>query len=122
MQNFKKSEFKCPCGCGLNFKDMSTEFVKKLDKARKFADTPFNITSSIRCLDHNEYVGGSKTSSHLKGLAVDLSCGSPPKRFKIIKGLILAGFNRIGVGEFFVHVDADKTKLKNVIWRYKNEI
>jgi len=119
MKHFKKSEFRCPCGCGLNFKDMSTEFVKKLDKARKFADTPFNITSSIRCPGHNEQVGGSETSSHLRGLAVDLSCGASHKRFKIIKGLILAGFNRIGVGEFFIHADNDKTKTQNVIWRYK---
>ena len=45
-----------------------------LDDARHKAGVSFVITSGVRCSSHNRAVGGKKSSSHLKGLAADISC------------------------------------------------
>jgi len=118
MKNFKESEFVCPCKykCGLGFKDMSKEAIKRLIKARKKADTPFVINSAIRCPDHNKDVGGSVTSSHLTGEAFDIFCKYSRQRFRIVRGLILAGFTRIEIKEDYIHVDISKEKAQQVLW------
>ena len=118
MKYFKKSEFTCGCGCGLAFDSMDKSFIKKLIIARDIAKTSFNITSSIRCEAHNKKVGGSQTSSHLIGKAVDIFCKNSTIRYRILSGLIVAGFCRIGVGSNFIHVDADEVKRQSVIWLY----
>jgi len=118
MKHFTKDEFKCGCGCNLNFDNMSYDLINKLVDAREMAGVPFRITSSIRCKKHNRTIGGSPTSSHLSGEAIDILCDSSITRFHILGGLIAAGFNRIGVGDFFIHADVDKEKYQEVIWLY----
>jgi len=117
MKHFDRSEFTC-CTCGLGFEEMDPDFLRKLDLAREYADVPFKINSSIRCKKHNKEAGGSKTSSHLEGLAVDIACTSSYFRYKILKGLMMAGFNRYGVGMDFLHADCDPDKAKELIWTY----
>lgn len=114
MRYFKIDEFNCECGKN----EMDKEFVEQLDKVREYALTPFVISSGWRCLKHNKEVGGSEISPHLKGLAADIVVRDSRQRYKILLGLIGTGFNRIGLGENFVHVDCDKTKPSNVIWIY----
>ena len=101
---------------------MNKAFLERLDKAREYATTPFIITSGYRCKIHNESeaVGGSETSSHLKGLAADIHVQGSRQRYKILMGLIGAGFNRIGINSKrgFIHVDYDETKSSNVVWVY----
>ena len=63
-------------------------------------------------------VGGTKTSSHLKGYAIDVSCDNSADRFRLIEVLMLVGFNRLGIAKTFIHVDNDPDKSKNVIWVY----
>ena len=113
---FKDSEFACKCGCGKS--DMDKDFVLRLDKAREFAGIPFVITSGCRCEKHNKAVKGSSTSSHLTGLAVDISAVTSSEKFAIVNALLDTGFTRIGVGNSFVHVDADTKKPQNVLWTY----
>lgn len=108
MSYFKTYEFECKCGCGLN--NISPFLVTKLDRARGFAKTKFIINSGCRCNSHNKKIKGSRTSSHLQGLAVDIKCNNGLNRINIIKGLILAGFKRIGVANTFIHVDIDESK------------
>ena len=117
MTHFDKKEFKC-CSCGLGFDDMDFSLLSKLDMAREYADVPFKITSSIRCESHNKEVGGKESSSHLEGLAVDIACPSSYLRYKILKGLMRAGFNRFGIGKDFIHADIDSDKPKELIWTY----
>ena len=92
---FKRNEFACRC-CGEN--PITDEFVRKLDIARDIAGIPFNINSGFRCKKHNEAVGGVENSSHLKGIAADILVKDENSRFKILEGLIRAGFKRIGIG------------------------
>lgn len=114
MKYFKIDEFNCPCGKN----EMDKYFLERLDIARKYARTSFVISSGYRCPAHNKKVGGSETSSHLKGQAADIVVKNSIHRYKILSGLIKAGFTRIGIGKNFIHVDSDKTKTPRVVWVY----
>lgn len=118
MKFFNDSEFKCPCGCGLSINDIQKDSLKNLEIARAFAATPFIITSSIRCEKHNTLVGGSETSSHLKGCAFDIHCESSSDRMKMVKSFLATSFTRIGIGKNFIHIDNDKDKPEGLIWLY----
>lgn len=43
-----------------------------LDPLRKYYDKPIIVTSGFRCKELNNIVGGSKTSDHMTGCAVDI--------------------------------------------------
>lgn len=90
--------------------------VLMLDKAREEAGIPFIITSGFRTEDQNRRIGGVTDSSHLKGLAVDLRCKTDQERYKIFKGLVLAGFNRIEIAKDHIHADIDKMKKQDIMW------
>ncbi len=114
LKYFKLSEFDDAPGTG---KNMKKDFLTKLDKAREIADVPFKITSGYRSKETNKRAGGVSTSSHLKGLAADISCKDSSTRQKIVSALIQAGFTRIGIADTFIHCDTDKDK-NDAIWLY----
>jgi len=116
MKYFDISEFDSPDELGSGSK-MVPHVLKRIDRARGLAKTPFVITSGYRTEAHNKEVGGSPTSSHLKGLAVDISCTNSSQREKIISALIIAGFQRVGIAKTFIHTDTDKSK-SPAIWLY----
>jgi len=99
-------------------KNMDVDFLAKLDKAREYADLPFIINSAYRSPEHNAKVGGKPGSSHIKGLAVDISAKDSRTRFLILDALFAVGFTRIGIADSFIHVDSDIDKSQNVIWTY----
>lgn len=111
---FKEKEFSCKCGC--NFNNIDSNLLTMLTNAREDAKTSFIINSACRCENHNESVGGSDTSSHIKGFAVDIRVYNSVHRFKILQSLVLVGFKRIGVYKNFIHCDNDNDKVQNVIW------
>ena len=117
LKHFKISEFDSPDlpNSGVN---MDTNFLIKLDLARQLAGTPFFINSGYRTKEHNLSVGGTSLSSHLKGLAADIRCSSSQERYKILYGLVKAGFKRIGIHRNFIHVDLDSEKPQNIIFLY----
>lgn len=117
MRYFKLEEFDSPDEPGSGF-NMSEELLSMLDIARKKFGKPIKINSGYRTIAHNKKVGGKPSSSHLKGLAADISCKTSNDRFKLINVLIETGFNRIGVAGTFIHVDIDKNKTPNVMWVY----
>lgn len=116
---FSFAEFMCKCGCGLC--NMSPEFIHRLDRARRLAGVPFHISSGFRCARHNEKVGGVSESSHVKGHAADIVVFDAPSRLKILRALLDAGFDRIGIGKAFVHVDDDPAKEPDVMWVYADK-
>lgn len=69
--NFKKAEFKCPCGkCNGYGNGIATTLVETLQELRnKYGK--LQITSGYRCSAHNKAVGGSTNSKHTKGQAAD---------------------------------------------------
>ena len=116
IKYFKPSEFECKCGCHEN--KIKDELVQMLDAARETAGVPFSVTSGYRCPKHNAAVGGVSESAHSTGFAVDVACTESMPRFAIIRGLIEAGFNRIGVAKTFIHADCDPSKPAKVMWLY----
>lgn len=111
---FKEVEFaRCNPPCELS--DMSEDFLRCLDDARQKAKVPFRLTSAYRSIDHERSKGRNGTSSHCKGVAVDISCGSSYVRGRILYGLIQAGFNRIGLYRGFIHADLDLDKI-SAVW------
>lgn len=113
---FSESEFHCN---GVNcFDKMNHDLLAKLDIAREMCGFPFKITSSWRSEEHNAKIGGVKSSAHLSGNAVDLSCKNATTRMYMIEALLTAGFNRIGVSKNFIHVDVDEELPQNVMWTY----
>jgi len=97
--------------------NMNKEFLFVLDEAREFAGIPFIINSAYRSPDHPLSIK-NPSSSHIKGLAVDIKATDSITRLKIVKALIEVGFTRIGIADTFIHVDLDFDKTQNVIWTY----
>jgi len=93
-------------------------FLEMLDNARELYSKPMRVNSGYRTKEYNTKIGGVKNSSHILGLAADISCKSSSDRFAMLNAFIQAGFKRIGVASNFIHVDIDKNKSQNVIWTY----
>mgnify|MGYP003624612689 FL=1 len=96
---------------------MDVKFLAKLDEAREYANIPFIINSAYRSTEHPLSIS-NPTSSHIKGLAVDISVKDSRQRFLVLDALIAVGFNRIGIAGTFIHTDLDLDKSQNVIWTY----
>lgn len=70
IKHFKKDEFTCKCGCGLN--NIQLGVVKIADEVREHFGSPAIVTSGTRCKKHNKEVGGVSNSRHLQGKAIDM--------------------------------------------------
>ena len=98
------TDFVCKCGCGGN--KIDPVFVDMLKAAEGFAGVPFAINSGYRCEAYNRSDRiKSKSDNHPSGQAADISCTDGPTRMKIVAGLVLAGFRRIGYNRVFIHAD-----------------
>jgi len=117
MRYFSYSEFDSPDEVGSGQK-MHPDMLEMLDEVRDKFDKPIRINSGYRTAKHNLKVGGTPNSSHLRGLAVDISCSSSVDRYHLLNCLLDVGFNRIGIAGSFIHVDIDLEKAKDVIWTY----
>ena len=98
-------------------KGMDVNFLAKLDEAREYAGIPFIINSAYRSPTHPESIK-NPTSSHIKGLAVDIRARDSSTRGSVLEALRSVGFNRIGIASTFIHVDLDVEKSQNVTWTY----
>ena len=121
FRNFSYDEFDSPLQEGRG-QLVSDELISLLDHARDLAGVPFKITSGYRVeadiyrLKKAGYKVSAK-SSHLKGLAADIACDNST-RYNILDSLMKVGFNRIGIGSTFIHVDIDPDKPPFTIWTY----
>ena len=117
---FSFSEFDSPDQPGSGAQHMSADFIHKLDSIRECAGFPFIITSGYRTPEHNERVGGVANSSHIKGLAADISAPTTAMRDAIVECAAANGIKRIGYGSTFIHLDIDPDKAQYAIWGYPN--
>lgn len=106
---FKPEEFQC-CKPSCKLEDMNEEFMQKLDDARSICSYKFVLNSAYRSPEYEKLQGRSGTSSHCKGLAVDISCLTSQCRLKMLLALLAVGFRRIGIYPTFLHVDSDISK------------
>ncbi len=114
---FKPSEFDSPDVVGSG-QDMNFNFMEKLLKARMISGVLYKISSGYRTPARNTKVGGTSGSSHMLGLACDIHFSNNHQRFKILQGLIKAGFVRLGLGHTYIHVDNDENKTQDRAWDY----
>lgn len=79
--------------------------ASRLDTFRKVVGKPFVVNSWFRSKAVNDLVGGSKTSAHMKGLAVDISCSSmtPMELYKALQDTGLS-FDQLIIYNTFVHI------------------
>lgn len=69
IKYFKKSEFRCKCGCGSD--SMNETLIRVADRVREHFGKPITVSSGRRCANHNARVGGVANSRHLSGKAMD---------------------------------------------------
>jgi len=117
MQYFNITEFDSPDQVGSG-RVMKQNVLEMLDMARGKFDKAIHINSGYRTKEHNKKIGGKKDSAHLKGYAVDIHCNNSRDRYNLVNCLLDVGFNRIGIANTFIHVDADPDKDPDVIWIY----
>lgn len=120
MKHFQDYEFECQCDyeCGLDLKDVDQRAVEMLDLARAIAGVAFILNRAVSCERHNEFVGGIPNSSHLakpKATGFDIKARDSHIRFRIVYGLIKAGFKRILIYPTFIHADDDPNKPQEIL-------
>lgn len=98
--------------------DLNPKLVDTLRLAQGMCGFQFTITSAFRSQVWERNHGRKGSSSHCKGLAVDVSTIDSHTRFKVVAAAIYAGFPRIGIGKRFVHLDIDETKAHPIIFHY----
>lgn len=99
-------------------KDMDEFFLEKLLFAQKLCGRKFRITSAFRSVAYEKSKSRSGRSAHCLGKAVDISTTDSKTRYIVVAALLHAGFNRIGIGKNFVHVDDDLKRVHPVIFHY----
>lgn len=113
---FSNDEFlRCTPPCTME--DLSDELLDRLDVVRSLCGFPLIVNSAYRSFDYEQERGRTGSSSHCKGIAVDLAVTSGEKRLKIVQNALRAGFKRIGIAKTFVHLDLDEGKSSS-IWLY----
>lgn len=114
---FKDSEFKaCVPSCSLA--DMNFNFIALLDKIRETAGIPIVLNSAYRSVAYEKSCGRAGTSSHCKGIAVDIRCSSSVNRARIIDSIYkVCSYPRIGVASTYIHFDIDMSKPR-CFWLY----
>ena len=113
-KNFKLREFRCKCGCGKALVD--ERLVEILQQIRDHFGASVNVNSGCRCATLNKAVGGDPNSSHMQGMAADITVtGVKPK--EVAKYAESIGVKRIGLYDGFVHIGSGSKKL---FWLKKN--
>ena len=112
-KNFRLNEFLCKEG--KNEVLIADGLIDMLQSFRDYLQKPIIITSAYRSPEYNRKIGGSPTSQHLYGRAVDIKV---PGILPMDVGNAAAeiGFKGIGVYNTFTHVDIRK-KLVNKVGR-----
>lgn len=114
--HFPESDF-ARCNPPCKGSDLNPELLDRLEYARSLCGRSFRITSAFRNEVWEIEHGRVGTSSHCRGLAVDIACQGEELRFLMVQSLLRAGFTRIGIADAFIHADIDRSK-KPCIWLY----
>jgi uncharacterized protein YcbK (DUF882 family) len=116
-EHFSRAEFACKCGCGKD--DVTLELVIQLERLRSFIRRPIIVTSGVRCAIYNAKVGGKPDGAHLTGEGADIACLNSHTRWQMLRIIFnWSLFDRVGVGETFLHVDISRTLPQEVAWIY----
>ena len=98
--------------------EISSRLIDMVVVIEFFLQRGLTFTSGVRCEVCNKSVGGSATSEHLTGHAVDVAIKNSRERIDVARAALQAGCNRIGIDKGFIHVGVDENHAKNVLWIY----
>lgn len=98
--------------------DLDTELVSLLRSAQAISGIRFSISSARRSKSYELSRGRDGSSSHVKGLAVDILTSDSHTRYKVLLSLAMVGVPRLGVGKNFIHADIDLKKAHPIIFHY----
>jgi len=101
---------------------ISKDIIQLLEVIRLAINKPLQVNSGVRSKEHNLKIGGVSDSSHLTGLAVDISIKDSVTRYKALNVLIKNGVKRIGLHANFIHFDLDRSKPQEVFWVYSPRV
>lgn len=114
---FDNSEFtRLTPACDIT--QMSTTLLIKLDALRVYCGFALRITSAYRSKDWDLAKGRTGKGAHTQGLAVDIACTDSWSRGRILQGAFEIGFNGIGVGSNFIHLDIMPREYNRIVWTY----
>ena len=126
-RNFSHAEVACKCGHCKGTAKISPDLMRRLQEMRDLLRGPLRITSGVRCRKHPES-RKRPTSSHVPndlgdgegkvGHAVDIAAVGSRRRFRLLSAAVAVGFNRVGIGKSFIHLDNDSGKAQGVAWDY----
>lgn len=108
-KSFSTSEFKCKCSLpSCTEQKISKKLIERLQTLRDEVGIPIKIHSGLRCKEHNTKVGGHPSSSHVNGLAADISTPD----LNVLLTLCEKHFDNIGDGhnKGFIHIDVRDPK------------
>ncbi len=100
---FTRAEIECKCGCGSDTMDIIT--LEIADDSREFVAEPITPSSGHRCSSHNKSVGGSRSSQHVQGRAMDLPVSNPKALFDYLCEKYPGKYG-FGLYPTFVHIDS----------------
>lgn len=92
--------------------DTDPQLISMADVARGLLKVPLVAISAKRGWTENEAAGGSKTSSHLKGCAIDWRCGSIQDALEMVWAFRTVGIKRIGLN--YKQLDNGKLKIRGI--------
>ena len=102
--------------------NLSPELKDKICELETLLGHETIITSGFRPATHpieaKKKSPGAHTGNGRVGDAVDAVCLGSRPRYNLIKYALQVGFNRIGVGADFVHLDISTSRDPEVIWLY----
>lgn len=113
IKYFRPSEFACRCGqCDSDGREMSIDFVWKLDQLRERLGFPIVVTSGYRCPAYNAQISTTGDDGpHTTGRAADVSLAGR-QAFRMLQQATLGGwFTGIGLRQHgphsrrFMHLD-----------------
>jgi len=108
---FKPWEFRCRDSENPDYKGplatvikIDMRLVDMLQKMRVNIGRPITITSGYRTAAYNDFVGGSKSSRHILGQAVDIQVEGVATDI-VATYAYMVGARRIGIANTFTHMD-----------------
>ena len=126
-RNFSHAEVQCTCLYCAGGSKISPDLMRRLQEMRDLLRGPIRITSGVRCRKHPA-TRKRPTSSHVPndlgdgegkvGHAVDIAAVGSRRRFRLLSAAVAVGFNRVGIGKSFIHLDNDSGKAQGVAWDY----
>lgn len=110
---FKESEF--VMGSKNVYKEMNPILLHHLEIIRGLLKVPLTITSSYRGKIYNRKVGGSESSQHLLGNAVDIKKDFTGLKLRRMVLYCLNNDLSIGISGKFIHIDCREN---STMWGY----